>query len=70
MECGLPGSFMLVVSKNFSGGDRSCDEIANTIQPGTGLGFHSSANEDVDNYALWLALLDEVRQPEARRIVW
>ena len=26
MECGLPGNFMLVVSKKFSGGDHNCEE--------------------------------------------
>ena len=40
-------------------------KIENTRQPVIGLGFDSSANEDIDLDALWLALLDEVRQPEA-----
>ena len=40
-------------------------KIANTKQPVIGLGFHSSANEDVDHDSLWMALLDEVRQLEA-----
>ena len=40
-------------------------KIENTRQPVIRLGFDSSANEDIDLDALWLALLDEVRQPEA-----
>ena len=40
-------------------------KIESTTQPVIWLGFHSSAIEDVRYDALWLALLDEVRQLEA-----
>ena len=40
-------------------------KIANTLQLLIGLGFPSSANEDDHRDALWLALLDDVHQPEA-----
>ena len=33
------------------------------MQPVIGLGFHSSSLEEVNHDALWLALLNEVRQP-------
>ena len=66
MECGLPGNFTLKWSRRiFQEVITVAMKIENTIQPVIGLGFHSSANEDVDHDALWLALLDEVRQPEA-----
>ena len=38
-------------------------EAMNTMQPVIGLGFHSSSLEEVNHDALWLALLNEVRQP-------
>ena len=38
-------------------------EAMNTMQSVIGLGFHSSSLEEVNHDALWLALLNEVRQP-------
>ena len=43
-------------------GEQIADAM-NTMQPVIGLGFHSSSLEEVSHNALWLALLNEVRQP-------
>ena len=40
-------------------------KIENTAQPVVGLDFHTSTIKDIDHDALWLALLNEVRQPGA-----
>ena len=48
--------------KEFSGNGQTCAE---TRVHSIGLGFHSSAMEDADHDALWLALLNEVREPRA-----
>ena len=65
MECGLPGNLTLKWSRIiFQERSTVAMKFENTIQLAIGLGFNSSA-EDVDHDALWLALLDEVRQPEA-----
>ena len=58
-----------VGSKSFQEVVKVAQKLENTVQPVIGLGFHSSALEDVDHDALWLALLNEVRQPAAHRIV-
>ena len=66
MECGLPGNLTLKWSRIiFQEVSTVAMKFENTIQLAIGLGFNSSADEDVDHDALWLALLDEVRQPEA-----
>ena len=62
MEGGVPGNFLLVVSKKISGGDHNCEENKEHNTAGYWVGLHSSANEGVRYDALWLALLDEVRQ--------
>merc|ERR1712135_273167 len=54
-----------VVSKSFQEVVKVAQKIENTMQPVIGLGFHSSSLEDVNHDALWLALLNEVRQPGA-----
>ena len=40
-------------------------EAMNMMQPVIGFGFHSSSLEEVNHDVLWLALLNEVRQPGA-----
>ena len=40
-------------------------EAMDMMQPVIGLGFHSSSLEEVNHDVLWLALLNEVRQPGA-----
>ena len=40
-------------------------EEMNTMKPVIGLGFHSSSLVEVNHDVLWLALLNEVRQPGA-----
>jgi hypothetical protein len=54
-----------VVSKSFQEVVKVAQKLENTVQPVIGLGFHSSSLEDVNHDALWLALLNEVRQPRA-----
>ena len=40
-------------------------DVVNTVQSVIGWGFQSTAMEDVDHDALWLAVLNEVLQPGA-----
>merc|ERR1712136_735327 len=54
-----------VVSKSFQEVVKVAQKLESKVQPVIGLGFHSSAMEDVDHDALWLAVLNEVRQPGA-----
>ena len=48
-------------SKNFQVVVNVAQKIEDTVQPVVGLGFHSSAMEDIDDDTLWLALLNKVR---------
>ena len=54
-----------MVSNNFQEVVNVAQKLDDTVQPVIELGFHSSAMEDVDHDTLWLALLNEVRQPGA-----
>ena len=64
MECGHPGNFLFTWSRmGFHEVITVAEKIENTVQPVFSLDFHTSTIEDIDHVALWLALLDEVRQP-------
>ena len=58
MECVHPGNFP--VRRNFQEVVTVEKKIEDTIQPVDGLGFHSSANEDVDHDA-WSSRADVSR---------
>ena len=62
MECGHKG----VVSKSSHEVITVAKKIEFTVQLGIGLCFRSSAIEHVGHEALWLVLLNEVRQSGAR----
>ena len=52
-----------VFSKSFQVLVTITKKLESKVQPVIGLRFNSSANEDVDPEALWLAFVNEVRQP-------
>ena len=52
-----------MVSKSFQEVVNIAQKLENTVQPVVGWSFPSSAIEDVDHDALWLALLRDVRGP-------
>ena len=58
MKCGHPGNFLLMWVSVV----KVTQKLENTVRPVMGLSFHSSAIEDVDHDAFWLALLNEVRR--------
>ena len=66
---GFSGSFLLTwCLKELSGDLHSCECILNKVQPVIGLGFHPSSIKGVDQDALWLTLLNEVRPPTTQAL--